>query len=178
MTTPLQLILDAFSNYYESLKDEEHYSYPKGEKNDCYWHNVWYGFYGTEGIETFIPYLFHRGLLPREIWNTYQELGNLPFKQLDDLVNKGRCSDVMDWLDTLMIQPHWAGSNNYQHLIKTGATLQEFLDSIKGLFENDYLVETQTKDYWKDYYYMQDEEIDSLFDYIQKVSKEHKLGLV
>lgn len=66
MTTPLQLILGAFSNYYESLKDEEHYAYPKRLKKENYWSDTWFDFMHVEPFETFLPYIFHTGLLCKE----------------------------------------------------------------------------------------------------------------
>lgn len=107
---------------------------------------------------------------------TYKEVGNLPFSVLDKIAGGG-CEDaVMDYQDTALTQPRWRGDSKFEHLIKTGATLQEFVESIKNEFESQYLT-IDTKYYYKHHDCMSDEEIDSLFDYIQRVEKELDLRL-
>jgi hypothetical protein len=177
MTTPLQLILDAFSKYYDSLKDEEYYSYPKNQHREDYWSDTWFEFLHVEPFETFLPYIFHTGLLCRETWLCYKEYGNLPFSVLDKIAGGGYEDAVMDYQDTALTQPRWRGNRKFEHLIKTGATLQEFIASIKNEFESKYMVEAETRQYWKDYPCMQDKEIDTLFAYMHEASKKHKLGL-
>lgn len=163
--SPLQIILVAFKVYYEGLKGEEHYSYPKNMKDSDYWSNTWFEFRQLEGFETFLPYLFHVGLVTQELWNTYKEVGNLAFLTIDRMAEKTYGYQSMDWLDTCINQPHWK-CTKYEFLEKEGATLEEFIASIEGTFEGEYLEETKTVEYWQDYLNMWEDDIRMLFSTI------------
>ena len=160
--TPLQVIIMAFVSYYESLKGEEHYSLPKKLKGEDYWSDVWFDFKKVEEFETFLPYLFHTGLLGQELWNVYQEEGNLSFSTIDRIVENKYGHAAMDWLDTGLDQPAWGGSK-FANLRNEGASFEEFITSIQSMFEGDYLEKAKTKEYWWDYLNFSEDNIELLF---------------
>jgi hypothetical protein len=158
-TSPLELIVNAFISYV---------GHSKNILSEDEWSDSWYDFKKSEPFSTFIPYLFHTGLIPRETWEAYQKLGmsDISFSDLDKLVNKDRWYGVMDWDETALNQPHWRGSVKYGSLVRKGANLGLFIQAIMEEFEGKYMKEARTKQYWKEYVCMKEKDIDNLFDYM------------
>ena len=66
------------------------------------------------------------------------------------MVNKGVYSSPMDWMETVIDQPHWY---NHQQYLKTGAELDEFIESILFEFEGKYIEfdKVHSKEFWEEF---------------------------
>jgi len=148
-SSPLATILKAFKNFYLA-QDSELLLLPKEDKTEGYWSDMWFDFKKVEPFETFLPYLFYTGLVTQEHWEAFVKYGSFSFKAIDDMVNEGVYSSPMDWLETVIDYPHWY---NHQQYLKTGAELDEFIESIVLEFEGEYIEfdKVHSKEFWKEF---------------------------
>lgn len=97
MDIQMQEQIDNILKAFKSFNLGENLGIDDKDKDGDYWANSWYEFQAKEGIETFIGYLFLSGLMYRELWLKYKELGNISFHDL----NKSY-GDIFCWRDSYM----------------------------------------------------------------------------